>query len=343
MKKLAVTPALLCLALSAFAADEAVSPPVGGVTVTLAAAVSGVPKITTFSLPMRLPVGSAFVGKSIGTFTGVSDGASNGTFTDSTAGWTASGLVQPGAPYFVRIKSGASAGSWWQIAANTSTTLTVTANRGFTPAASGISPGDAYEIVPGDTLATLLSSVELTGGGTSMALADNVRIHDGASWRQFYFNTSEGVWREGLLPGTRDNFIIRPDTGVFYTRKSATPLSLVLIGNVSTIAEKVAVGATGVTVIGNVHPVSRSVGSLNIQSSPALIRNTGSLSAADKVNHYDGVSWHYYSFISAEDKWKELIFDRTTFNLPFGVPMVIARGTSATTSFWVTLPLPYTL
>lgn len=343
VKKLAVAPALLCFALSAFAADEAVSPPVGGVTVTLAAAVSGVPKITSFSLPMRLSVSPSFVGKVHGTLTSVADSTSSGTLTDSSAGWTASGLVQTGAPYFIKIRSGNAAGTIWQIAANTSTSVTVAANRGFNPAASGVSPGDAYEIIPGDTLATLLSSVASAGGGTSPTTADNVRIHDGVSWREFYYNTTAGQWREGAFPINRDNFIIRPDTGVLYVRRAASPLSLILLGNVTTSPERIAIGATGVTVVGSVFPTNRVFGTLGIETSPSFVRNSGSAAAADSVNHFDGVSWRSYNYNVANSRWQELFADRTNTVLPFGVPLVVARGTSASSPFWITLSPPYSL
>jgi hypothetical protein len=320
-----------------------VSPPVGGVTVTLAAAVSGVPKITSFSMPMRLPVASNFVGKVSGTLTAASDTASNGTLTDSTAGWSNASLAQTGAPYFIKIRSGSASGTIWQIAANTTTAVTVAANRGFTPVAAGVSPGDSYEIVPGDTLATLLSSIAVAGGGTSAATADNVRIHDGVSWREFYFNTTVGTWREGALPVNRDNFIIRPDTGVYYVRRAATSLSLVMLGNVTTSVERVAIGATGVTVVGSVFPTNRVFGALALEASPSLVRNTGNLTAADKVNHFDGVSWRSYNYNVANSRWQELFADRTNTTLPFGVPLVVERGTSASASFWITLTPPYSL
>lgn len=343
VKKFAVAPALLSLALTAFAVDEAVSPPVGGVTVTLAAAISGVPKITSFSMPMRLPVASAFTGKVFGTLTAASDSTSSGTLSDTTAGWSTSALVQTGAPYFIKIRSGNASGTIWQIAANTGTSLTVAANRGFTPVASGVAAGDRYEIIPGDTLATLLSGIAVSGGGTSASTADVVRIHDGVSWREFHYNTVAGAWREGSLPIDRGTFIIRPDSGVFYMRRGATPLSLVMLGNVSTSPERIAVGATGVSVVGSVYPANRVFGALALESSPSLVRNAGTLATADKVNHFDGVSWRYYSYVVANNRWQELFADRTNTTLPFGVPLVVARGTSATAAFWITLTPPYTL
>jgi len=335
--------ALGLTAASVFAQTTAYSPPVGGMTVTMVAAPSGGFKITSFSPALRLPVGSSFVGKVRGTFTSVTDSASTAVLADSTAGWSSGTLSQAAAPYFIRIRSGSAAGSWWRISANDGVSVTVPANRGFLPGASGVAVGDSYEIVPVDTLNTLFSAIAATGGGTSAATADNVRIHDGVSWREYYFNTTSGIWREGTLPGDRGNVIIRPDSGVFYVRRGTSNLPMVLLGNVSTGPERIAVGATGVTVIGSVFPAARVFGQLALQNSPQLVRNSGTLVAADKVNHFDGVSWRSYNFNVVNNRWQELTFDRTNQVLPFGVPLVIERGTSATSSFWVTLTPPYSL
>jgi uncharacterized protein (TIGR02597 family) len=335
----------LALASAPFLADAqtAYSPPVGGMVVTLNAGTGGALKITSFSPALRLPVGSNFVGKVYGTFTSVSDSGATGILTDTSAGWSATALAQTGAPYFVRIRSGSAAGSWWQIASNDATSVTVSANRGFTPAASGVAAGDRYEIVPADTLQTLLGSVATAGGGTSAAVADAVRIHDGVSWKEFYYNTANSQWREGALPVNRNTFVIRPDTGVLYVRRGSSNLQLVLLGNVSTGAERIAVGATGVSVIGSVFPTARVFGQLGIQNASGFVRNSGTLSAADKVNHFDGVSWRSYNYSVANSRWQELIVDKTNAVLPFGVPLVIERGTGATSNFWVTLTPPYSL
>lgn len=330
-------------ATAVFAQTTAYSPPIGGMTVTMLAAPSGGFKITSFSPALRLPVGSSFVGKVRGTFTSVSDSTSSTVLSDSSAGWSTGAMAQAAAPYFVRIRSGSAAGSWWRVSANDGTSITVPTNRGFLAGASGVAVGDAYEIVPADTLNTLFSAIAASGGGTSAAAADNVRIHDGVSWREFYFNTTTNIWREGTLPGDRGNVVIRPDSGVFYVRRGASNLAMILLGNVSTGPERVAVGSTGVTVIGSVFPTARVFGQLALQNSPSLIRNSGTLAAADKVNHFDGVSWRSYNFNVANNRWQELTFDRTNQVIPFGVPLVIERGTSASSSFWVTLTPPYSL
>lgn len=327
------------LAAASFAADVAYSPPVGGMTVTLSAAVSGVPKLSTFTPSMRLPISASFVGKSVGTFSAVTAT----TLEDSTAGWATNGLATSGAPYFVRVKSGAGNGTWWQVSTNTATAATVAANRGFTPTAAGIAPGDAYEIVPGDTLQTLFSGIASSIGGTSASVADAVRIHDGVAWREYYYNTSQSMWREGNIPGSRNAVVVRPDSGIVFIRKTASDVSFVMLGNVSTGVEKIAVGATGVTVIGSVFPVVRTLGSIAVHTNAGFVPNSGTLAAADKLGVFDGVAWKSFSYSQSNSRWQELIFDRTNYALPLGAPLVLERGVGASSAYWVTLTPPYSL
>ncbi|MCM2275852.1 MAG: hypothetical protein NDI75_13770 [Candidatus Didemnitutus sp.] len=343
MKKLFVL-ATLSLVSAAYAADVAYSPPVGGITVTLAGAVSGVPKVSTFTPAMRLTLGANFVGKGRGTLTGVTAT----TLADSTAGWAAAGLSQPATPYFIRIRSGAAAGTWWQVAsttASTDTTVTVL-NRGINPQAAGVAVGDQYEVVPGDTLQTLFSDIATSIGGPNASTADVVRLHDGVGWREYFFNTTVGQWRQGSLPTNNNNVAVRPDAGVVYIRRGAGNISFVMLGAVSDAQEKITIGATGVTPIGSVFPVGgRTLGSLNLQNTPGFVVRTGTLAAADKVSVFDGVGWRSFHYLQSANQWREgsLPTNRNTFELPFNAAIVIERGTGASGATFATLLPPYTL
>ena len=343
MKKLFLAPLLLMVTL-ARATDVAYAPPLGGNTIVLAGASSGVPKVTTFSPALRLPVAGSFAGRARGTLTAVAATS----FTDSQAGWSAGALSQVAAPYFVRIRSGAAAGTWWQIsttAANSSTDVTIL-NRGVSPSTLGMAPGDVYEIVPGDTLANLLGSLAPSIGGASASVADAVRVHDGVNWREYYYNSTVSKWREGAATFDRGDTVIRPDSGVVFVRQAAENISLRMVGIVSDASERVLVNPTGVTVVGSVFPVARTLGSWNIQSLPGFVNYTGDLSAADKVTIYDGVNWRTFQYNSAVSQWREgaSTFNRNTFAPPFGSPVVIERGSGATGSVvQLTLQIPYSL
>ncbi len=342
MRKLLLVSLLTCVAQLS-AADVAYSPVVGGITVTLSGAVSGVPKLSTFSPAMRLPLSGSFVGRGRGVLTG----ADATTFTDSAAGWSAGALSQAATPYFVRIRSGTAEGTWWQVsssAANTTTAVTVL-NRGITPAAAGVVAGDSYEIVPGDTLATLFSGIAATTGGTSAATADLVRVHDGVNWREYYYNTTVSQWREGTSTFNRNNIVVRPDAGVVYVRRSEGNVSFLQLGAVSNAKEQILIGASGVTPIGNVFPVARTLGSLNLQASAGFISSTGDLAAADKVTVFDGINWRSFHYNQSVGQWREgtSTFNRNTLNLPFGAAIVVERGSAASTPTFLSLTPPYTL
>ncbi len=334
----------LALARVLCAADTAYSPTVGGNSITIAGASGGVPRVTAFSPALRMSLGGVFVGRGRGTLTGVSATA----FSDSLAGWSGGALSQAAIPYFVRIRSGAGAGTWWQIStttANTSTGLTII-NRGVSPVSLGIAPGDAYEIVPGDTLDNLLGSLAGSIGGASAAVADAVRVHDGTSWREYYYNTSVSQWREGASTFNRSNTVIRPDTGIVFVRKTAGNLNLVMFGMVSDANEKVPVNPTGTSVVGSVFPVTRTLGSLNIQSMPGFVNYTGNIATCDKVTVYDGVSWRTFQYNSSVSQWREGLstFNRNNLALPFGAPVIIERGSDATGGVvLLTLQIPYSL
>jgi hypothetical protein len=321
----------------------AYSPVVGGNTVTLPGAVGGVPKFSGFSPALRMTVGDTFVGKARGVLTGVTAT----TFTNSQAGWAPAALSQAVNPYFVRIRSGAASGTWWLVSttANTATTVTIV-NRGLDPTSVGLAAGDAYEIVPGDTLVSLLGSLATSLGGTSAATADAIRVHDGVNWREYYYNTSVSKWREGASTFDRSNTVIRPDAGVVIIRKSAGDLSMRLFGSVSDTNEAIMVNPAGVTVIGSVFPVARTLGSFAVQNMPGFVMNTGNIAASDKVTFFDGVNWRSFQYNVANSQWREgaSTFNRNNLALPFGTPIIIERGTAAAGGpVLLTLQIPYSL
>jgi uncharacterized protein (TIGR02597 family) len=312
-------------------------------TITFAAAVSGVPKISTFTPALRMPVSGSFVGKVRGTLTGVT----SSTLTDSSAGWTTSALSTAATPYCLRITSGAASGSWWQISsttASTSTTVTII-NRGINPVAAGIVAGDSYEVVPIDTLSTFFAGIASQIGGTSAANADLVRIHDGVNWKEYYFNTTVSQWREGTSSFNRNNIVLRPDYGVVFVRRGATPVSMVMVGNVSTQPERIVVSASGVTPVGNVFPVQMTLLQHALHASSGFIRNTGSVAAADKVQYFDGVNWKTYNYNNSVSQWREgtATFNRNTIPISVGSTLVVERPSGGGTAFFVTLNPPYSL
>jgi hypothetical protein len=301
--------------------------------------------VTSFSPQLRLPNDATFVGKARGQLSAVSAT----TLTDSSAGWGAGALSASAAPYFIKIRTGVASGSYWQIstaAANTASAATVISLNGRDPVSAGVVTGDTYEIVPADTLETFFSDVASSIGGTSLSNADNVRLYDGTAWRNYYFNTSANQWREGTSSFNRNTTIIRPDSGIIYTRRGLTALPLTLVGNVADQAEKFTVPATGVAFVGGVYPVSRTLNSIGFNSMPNFVAYTGNLAAADKVRFYDGTSWRTLVYNQTASQWREgtSTFNRNELPIPAGTPVIIERGVGAPSgTVAVSMPLPYTL
>jgi hypothetical protein len=344
MKVRRLLAALLSTPVFVSAVDVAYSPPVGGMIQTIQGSSNGVPKVTVFSPTLRMPVGDSFTGKVKGVVTSLT----GNTLTVAEAGWTPSALSAGATPYFVIFRSGQAEGTCWQVATttgNTSFALTLLARGGVTAVSSGAAAGDRFELVPGDTLDSLLGSISAESGDTSAELADAVRLHDGVTWKEYYFNTTAGQWREGASSFNRSNVVIRADSGIVYVRKKAGNASIVLTGNVSTQREKALVGATGVVLVSSVFPVSRTLADLAPQTLVGFVANTGTLADADKITIHDGTTWKSYNYHVASGRWREgsSTFDKGSTVLPAGSAFMIERGAGANSSAFLSITPPFSL
>jgi hypothetical protein len=343
---LCATLGLTCLASAQ--TTTVTTTPVGVVNVTLAAAGSGSVKITTFTPAiLRIPVSSTFIGKSRGiitSFTGTS-------ITDTQAGWSAGSLSAAATPYFIKMRSGNAVGAMWQISTatdNTSTSATIISLHGLDPIKAGVTAGDSYELIPADTLDTFFAGIETRIGGTSSSTADTVRIYDGSAWHEYYLNTSvsPAQWREGTATFNKNNTVLRPNSGIIYTRRGTTPIVLPLPGNVCDIAEKYPVPALGVTFISGSYPVDRPLSTLNINSLSGFKAYSGNLANADKVTFFNGTAWKTYNFNNTANQWREgtSSFNKNNDLVAAGSPIIIERGAGNTGSAVLYgAPLPYTL
>ena len=119
-----------------------------------------------------------------------------------------------------------------------------------------------------------------------------------------------------------------------------------MFGAVSTARERVLVPITGVTFVGSVFPVARTLGSLQVENMTGFEKNSGTLTAADKVVLFDGATWHSYNYNLAAGHWREgaATFNKDTLAIPFGAPFYIERGSGAHGSpGLVSFDPPYTL
>jgi len=253
--------------------------PVGRMTWTLAGA-----RDTAVAFPLLLPVGE-ITGHPAGFIAGV--GAA--TLDDSGAGWTPGALANAAAPYLLRITSGAAAGRIFPVSANTATRLTL-ATGAVDLTALGIAPGvDTYELVAGDTLASLFPAGTLQSG--TATTGDLLRLWSGTAWITYYHDGTRWL-RQGA--GNADNLLVRPDQGWMLTRRGATT-PFVVLGTVPSVAATVDVARSAQNFV-SLLPLRRTFAEAALHTAlPGWASNTANPTAGDYVRIWSGTVWlNYY-------------------------------------------------
>ncbi len=344
MKKTLLALGLLALPSVTFAA-EAVTRPVGGMVYTI-------PTGSYRAIAIPLSDSASITGAATGIITEV--GADY--IDNSSAGWSAGELSNASSPYFIRITKGSAEGRTFQITttANTSTRVNVN-NEGTDLTTLGIVTGtDTYEIIPGDTLLSLFGTPGSSGilGGTSASASDKVCIWTGTSWLIFYYNTDRSRWeRDSDTAGspTRDNYVLRPDRGIFFNRVGATDLTFTMTGNVPDVKSSVKLTQPGTTFVSTGFPKDVTLGALSLQTRVPSWTSWNSYSTAsanaDLLQVWSGTTWLSFYFDSVNNRWQRegdaAQTDRTSYNIPAGRPIMVRLLGSGTGV--ATIPLPYTL
>jgi hypothetical protein len=255
------------------------------------------------------------------------------SLADSQGGWSTN-LATASAPWTVRITSGPAAGKTLDLTGNTMTTLSVS---GVDLTSLGLTAGvDTFELVPLDTLWTLLGS-DTVQGGTSAATADNVQVRSGASWLAYYFDTNLGYWRRTIGPATNsNNVVIRPGTGIQIVRRSAA-LSLTFTGRVPATAFRMAINNASTTALHTGFPTDTTLGALAVQTLLPGWRNGTDLL---------GLSNSSVGYVFNGSFWQPASGPATNSDalaIPAGSLLIIQRpgATSGTTD--LIRPLPYSL
>jgi hypothetical protein len=350
MKKLMLLLPVLMVTTLASATVTAYSPPVGGMTIT-------VPAGQTRSWSIPLLHGSVGAGATVGRIETVG----TNFITDSSAGWTAGAFSTTANPYYLRIKTGASAGRVLLVntaSANTATQMNLK-NDGTDLTQAGIATGvngDIYELVLADTLSSLFGSTTLQGGPNS-STADVVQVWSGTAWQLFYYNTTDLRWElstDTSASPSRDNFVLRPDRGILIARRAATALTMYVNGRVPDATPRYFQSRPGVTFLSNGLPVGITLGTLSMQTiAPGWIAGsdpTTATSTADTIQVWSGTAWFVFYYDSVNNRW-QLNTDtgasptRNTFNIPAGRPIMVRRLTAGATLFDGVVPiaLPYTI
>lgn len=324
--------------------ESARTVPVGMMTIEIRAGSLANPSVTTFSLPLRESTPPDFVGQAAGRITGVTAT----TLANTNAGWAPGALSQPSSPYFIRITSGNAAGRTLKISsatANTESTLTVL-NQGTDLSTLGIvtgSDGDTYEIFPGDTLESFFGDSTL--GATSAASADVVRLYDGSSWSDYYYNSTAQQWRIGSIPVNQNFVVLRPDSGITFYRRGSTSLTYSLFGVVPSTPIRSVVNNGGVTYLGNAFPVDQTLAASGFNTVPGWVNNVGAVTTADKIGIWGGSSYTYYNYSQSLGQWRagSVPVNQNNVRIPAGTPVLINRPTPAPGVSVLLQDLPYNL
>lgn len=318
--------------------------PVGFTTVSIAAGTGSSKKNTFFSLPL-LETPDSLGGQVSGVITGVG----TSTLTNSSAGWTAGGLSQAATPYVIMITSGTATGRMFLVGANTTDTVTISANDiTQTPNLTtlGIAAGtDTYKIYACDTLASFFGTPASSGviGGTSVNSADTIVFNVNGALTTYYYNTSLGRWTKSAFGNPSGaNTAILPYYGMQYQRIGNTSLSFVTTGNVPTVARKVQIKNSGNTFLSQYWPANSTLSSLGLQNMPSW--TSGNATTGDNVTvtsggasslyYYDGTNWRKSAFGSPISN---------TNVIPVGSAVQITKKGSASGYTTLAQTLPYSL
>ncbi len=343
----------LCLCASVvpfLGAEDGKSRPVGFLVQTIPAG-----QTRSFSVPFDSDLSSQ--SGALGRLTAV--GANY--FENSAATWTPGAFSTAAAPYFVRLTSGAHAGRIFRIEApaNTATRLNL-ADEGVDLTTLGLAVGTngtAFEIVPGDTLATFFGttasgdSLVVHGAGDPLA-ADLVQVWGGAAWLNFYYNTVWQRWARDLdeiTDSSRNNFLLRSDRGLMVTRRAPTPLTLAVVGRVLATPQRAvhARSANGLTFLATMQVGDTTLGELALQNSDRTTgwRSAGDAATADILLVWSGTTWFSFFHNSVAGHWQRVgdsTPDRDSFVIAAGTPVFVQRraGGSSTEDKTISFPVP---
>jgi len=340
-----VTACLLCLSLPPAQAQET-TVPVGYVTLTIAAGTGSVKKVTPISIPFY-----DFIAGMDGQIKGQISGVTASTLVNTSADWTPAQLSNAASPYLIKLTSGAATGRTFLIStavANTATAVTIDAKDIAQGALTtlGIAAGDSYEIFPCDTLGSFFGTPETSGveGGPNVNNADSLMISSNGALDTYFYSTTLNRWTRSILgsPNATDT-PLRPDAGIWYSRRAASEMTLVIPGRVPTTRRMATVKNSGATILSQHWPVDTMLINSNIHQIPTWTA-AAAVASADKVQlvvdgetrtyWYDGAHWRRQTDGSP-------IADNVV--IPAGAAVFINQLGTAAGYSTVTQSLPYNL
>jgi hypothetical protein len=277
--------ALVVLAASSslFAQTPAFSKPSGYVTQTLSQG------FNVFGFGLVPPATTT------GSFTSVS----SNSVADSTKDFSA--LLVAGATYTLEITSGSATlnGTVTEITTFSSGTLNTIDNL----SAAGAIVGTTYTLRKAPTLSEVFGTTgSVLAKSNSITTADVLHVPSGGGQYTRYHQRTDGNWRNATtntITGVNSTPLIYLD-GAFLERKSASPVDLVLTGQVKTTPTISSI-ANGFNLLGTVYPAGATlqtlglendlVGNNNINTADVVHIPTGNGTYARYHLRTDGVTW----------------------------------------------------
>lgn len=305
--------------------------------------------VTTLSLPLYQPT-SSIDGAAAGVITGIT----SSTLTVSGAGWTVGQLSDASAPFCIRITTdgGASEGRNLLVSTsvdNTADTLTIDL------ASSGVddlttlglvAATDTFEVIECDTLSSLFGEPAVGGlvGGNGLSAADHAMLFVNGAWSMFYYDTVFGRWTEATV-GNPDasNQVVLPDSGILFTRLSATTSEFIITGTVPNTAREITVNQAGVTFVGSSWPVDMQLSEAGFEAISEW-QASATQSAADKVFVFTSGTWVSYYYDGTN--WREVTVGNPisdTASIASGSSVLLLKASAASADAELSQSLPYTL
>ncbi len=280
--------------------------------------------------------------------------------SDTPAPFTTS-LAVSGSPYFVKFLSGNESGRVMLITGNTSSVLTLdTADHAtglpiaLDTANFNVQPGDAFEIFPGDTIASIFGDNSaqrplILAGNDTAVNADSVSLYTSVNTpaTSYFFSTIDNRWEQ---IGTGSNAsanatIIYPYSAFAVDRRmNQTDVTLVVTGRVTGVAIQTKVVGMG-TVLSSTH-CATDVKLSQIQFGSNWVTGT-SVTTVDTLSVWNRSVNHFDTYYQMPDStWRKLgdaVTDRSNFAIPAGTVTAIAKREVVTgANTFLASALPYT-
>ncbi len=322
-----------------FAAQEAVTDPIGVMNLTIPAAPNA--SSPSYSL-LNIPLSDAAIYSGTLAAVGASTLTVNGTVTET---------FNAANPYFIKLVSGARAGRTFLITSNTGGNLTVDTQgstlNALSPALATGATGDRYKIFAADTLLTVFGNQTL--GSTTAANADQVWIWSPAAgvYNKYFYHTGNAQWQDTAFNLPSNSVVIRPDSGVMFVRKAISALTLQIPGFVPTTQTLLQIRDSGFTVVSPGFPIDTTILGLGLHTQAQWIKSTAA-ATADQLWVWVPASGTYnkYYYHSGNSRWQDTMFGlpANTTVVPAGTSLMIKKAAASGAGYSTyAANLPYTL